>query len=807
MKKSILLVIFLMSMGALFAQSPSSFNYQAAVRDANGDILANQNVSFRISILEASASGTVLYEETHSVTTNDYGLVNLAIGTGTASAGDFTMISWGSNAHFIKTEMDVSGGSSFTEMSVQQLMSVPYALHAAVADSVKSNPSLQDSDGDTRFTVEDSNDIDEATIYIDSTRRYWFTDHNLEVIHGTQNLAIGYEVLDSFTVNPSQGANTALGYQVARQLVTGSYNTAIGWRAFVNKKAGYRGTALGAFSGYYDSATTANTALGYGTLYQNKNGNDNTAVGDRAMCYGNLLDRNVALGRNAMQNADSCSLNTAIGYHSLFLNKGDRNTALGEFSMYMNTEGNSNLALGNSAMKQADSGSNNVAVGSWALANTRVDNNTAVGYSSMITNTRGINNVAIGHSSMLIADSSNNNAAVGNFTLSKIKFGEGNVAVGYSAGYQFEGGFDNVMLGQQAMADAKGGDHNAAIGRFSLNRIESGSNNIAIGQDAIRNGKELSKNIGIGYRAMENADSLENNIAIGEVALYRSKSDRNTAIGTWALKDHLSGSYNTAIGHFAMIRNTSGANNTVVGDAALNNNITGSGITALGSNVLVRSTTSTADVAIGFGALQDLRSGSGNVTVGFLSGHSDTQQYNRITIGEFAQASSNHNAVIGNTSISSIGGYANWSNLSDGRFKTNVKEDVKGLDFIMALRPVTYNLDMDKVGAFTGEDAKFKNGIPAHIKEARTQKEAEVQSGFIAQEVEASAQELGYDFSGVQAPEDDNDHYTLRYAEFVVPLVKGMQEQQELILLQQAQIAQLRLELEQLKAGLTIIQE
>jgi uncharacterized protein YlxW (UPF0749 family) len=60
-------------------------------------------------------------------------------------------------------------------------------------------------------------------------------------------------------------------------------------------------------------------------------------------------------------------------------------------------------------------------------------------------------------------------------------------------------------------------------------------------------------------------------------------------------------------------------------------------------------------------------------------------------------------------------------------------------------------------------------------------KAAELQSGFIAQEVEAAADAVGYDFHGVDKPKNETSHYGLRYAEFVVPLVKAMQEQQELI--------------------------
>ncbi len=107
--------------------------------------------------------------------------------------------------------------------------------------------------------------------------------------------------------------------------------------------------------------------------------------------------------------------------------------------------------------------------------------------------------------------------------------------------------------------------------------------------------------------------------------------------------------------------------------------------------------------------------------------------------------------------------------------KKNIEEKVIGLDFIMALRPVTYNLDMDAIASF--------NETPDSLRLEESERKAEeiLQTGFIAQEVELAAKKLGYDFSGVDAPKNDKDNYGLRYSEFVVPLVKAMQEQQVMI--------------------------
>ncbi|HET6769079.1 MAG TPA: tail fiber domain-containing protein, partial [Chitinophagaceae bacterium] len=146
-----------------------------------------------------------------------------------------------------------------------------------------------------------------------------------------------------------------------------------------------------------------------------------------------------------------------------------------------------------------------------------------------------------------------------------------------------------------------------------------------------------------------------------------------------------------------------------------------------------------------------------------------------------------------NSSITSIGGFANWSNFSDGRFKRNVKEDVPGLAFITKLHPVTYTLDVDAINDFTSKD------LPADkkLQTVNPEKKNEIFTGFMAQEVEQVANSLGYNFSGIDKPKDaDKQTYALRYSDFVVPLVKAVQEQQKMI-------DELKKEIEELKKNIT----
>ena len=138
MKKLISSIIaLLMLSAAVFAQAPQSFKYQAVARDASGEVIANQAVSFQISILQGSESGTTVYTETLVDSTNQFGLVTLEIGTGTTT-DDFTGIDWGNDTYFIQIEMDATGGTSYILMGTSQLLSVPYALHAKIAESAGS---------------------------------------------------------------------------------------------------------------------------------------------------------------------------------------------------------------------------------------------------------------------------------------------------------------------------------------------------------------------------------------------------------------------------------------------------------------------------------------------------------------------------------------------------------------------------------------------------------------------------------------------------------------------------------------------
>jgi uncharacterized protein (TIGR02145 family) len=120
----------LMLSNLLFAQAPDKMSYQAIVRNSNNVVVSNHTVGMRISILQGNATGTSVYTETQTPTTNANGLIAIEIGTGTVVSGSFPNIDWANGPYFVKTETDPNGVSNYTLTGTSQLLSVPYALHS-----------------------------------------------------------------------------------------------------------------------------------------------------------------------------------------------------------------------------------------------------------------------------------------------------------------------------------------------------------------------------------------------------------------------------------------------------------------------------------------------------------------------------------------------------------------------------------------------------------------------------------------------------------------------------------------------------
>ncbi|GAP43986.1 chaperone of endosialidase [Lentimicrobium saccharophilum] len=523
-----------------------------------------------------------------------------------------------------------------------------------------------------------------------------------------------------------------------------------------------------------------NTVLGMQALQNGDAGTGITAIGAMALANATEQSDLVAVGDSALYNN---GLNAVQSYH------GTENTAVGPKSLYSNTTGFWNTALGYRAMYANTGGYYNTAVGHRALeCNTTGYQNTACGFPALKSNTQGERNAAFGSASLQTNTIGNYNSAFGYATLYSNTTGSSNVAIGLRALYSNTDRSDLVAIGDSAL-------YNNGL---NVSASYHATSNTAIGSNALYSNT-------VGY----------SNTAIGSGALYSNTYGYyNTAIGSEALYSDAYGCYNTALGYEALEKlgtYASGYGNCAIGYRSLEDLSDGSNNTAIGRSSLSNLSSGEDNVAVGDASGPYQWAGTSHCSrgtmLGVAAGVSQDFAENFTALGYYAEVDASYQVRIGNDNVTSIGGYTGWTTLTtDESYQFNVRENVAGLDFILKLRPVTYQMDVEKLADFRSKRRKNRPDSLENEKllrleaEGRQQKSMEVYSGFVAQEVEKAALETGYDFSGLDVPKSESGLYGLRYAEFVVPLVKGMQEQQAIIENQQKQIDELLKRIKELEA-------
>ena len=325
------------------------------------------------------------------------------------------------------------------------------------------------------------------------------------------------------------------------------------------------------------------------------------------------------------------------------------------------------------------------------------------------------------------------------------------------------------------------GIYNSAFGYYSLNLNTTGTKNSASGANVLRFNTTGSQNTGSGYASLYSNTTGNYNIGYGAYSLFLNTTGvQNTANGSNSLYNNLNGNYNTANGSSSLYTNVSGHYNTANGYLSLFKNISGYHNTASGFASLYANT-GNYNTALGSGSLSTNATGSYNTAIGYsadiINGLS-----NSIAIGNNTVVDASYKVRIGSTAITSIGGQVSWTTFSDGRYKKEIKENVPGLSFINSLRPVTYTVNVNGLNEYYNKGKKTLPENEANEKaDAETEKGISaagkiVHSGFIAQEVEAAATKLNFTFSGIDKPQSDDGLYGLRYDNFVMPLVKAVQE-------------------------------
>jgi len=359
-----------------------------------------------------------------------------------------------------------------------------------------------------------------------------------------------------------------------------------------------------------------------------------------------------------------------------------------------------------------------------------------------------------------------------------------NTFIGSYAGYSNTGGFGNTANGATALYGNTLGYNNTATGLWALSSNTTACQNTAVGYDALfsqaysnNNVTWNSDNVAIGYAALSsNAPTSTingiSNTAVGSFALTANTIGYdNTGIGTSALYTNTAGHENTALGRQSLFYNTIGEGNSANGYKSLRTNSTGSGNTAHGTFALFNSTIGSFNTAVGNHALENNTTGEQNSCLGNYSNTSLSNLGNATAIGSFAIVNTADKVRLGSSNVTVVEGQVAYSWPSDGRFKENLQHDVKGLDFILKLEPVSFNFNR----------LTYARHIHETITKEREEKLIDQSKnrsvGFIAQDVEKIIQQTGFaSFDAVHVPVNETDNYSMGYAEFVVPLVKAVQE-------------------------------
>lgn len=366
--KKLVLTLSIVFIGAFVkAQAPQAFNYQGVARDNAGNTLVNQSIGVQFDLRETTANGTVVYSETHTATTNNFGLFNLQVGNGTPSLGTLASIDWSNGPFFLEVSLDASGSTNYQSMGTSQLLSVPYALYAetsgngslpgptgpigptglsgtagptgstgadgATGPTGPQGPTgaftaLEDADEDTKIQVEANADDDTIRFITAGTEHFNMNSGRLQVLNTGRSIFIGEDagVNDDLTDN----RNLFIGYHAGKENVSGGDNTAIGNWSLDANTTGHTNTAIGGSSLTQNVSGEYNVGVGAGALFTNATGNSNTAVGTEALANVFSGGRNTAIGHGALgQISTSSHRNVAIGYEAGYMAGGTRNILIG----------------------------------------------------------------------------------------------------------------------------------------------------------------------------------------------------------------------------------------------------------------------------------------------------------------------------------------------------------------------------------------------------------------------------------------------------------------------------------------------
>ncbi len=453
MKKIAFLFGFILSLlpVILLSQTPENFNYQAVIRNSSGELVTDQDVGIKVSILDETSTGTILYSEEHAVSTNAYGQVAIEIGGGTLDSGDFSSIDWGINDKFLKLEVDIDGGTNYVPIGTSQMLSVPYALYANVATTAEllGTEGVYSTSSDTLFVVKDHSGNVVFVIFPDGAQ---------VIVNQEAKGKVG-----GFAVS-GRSPSKADDIDILKVTIDST-------RIYVNDTV----TAKGKVGGFAVSGRSPSKNTGNDLLFVT---GDSTRITFNKSAKGKVGGFAVS-GRSPGKGTLSSLLNLFednyfIGHESGINTTGTNNLFLGYESGLWNNSGASNVFIGPKSGHQNSIGFGNIFIGNYAgYHNSDIDSGTYVG-------TEGYFNVYIGYNSGADITKGKYNTFVGYATCASGITGEFNTYIGNQAGNQSKGN-ENVFLGVKAGELAREGSSNVFLGNFAGQRCYNGSKNVFIG--------------------------------------------------------------------------------------------------------------------------------------------------------------------------------------------------------------------------------------------------------------------------------------------------------------------------------------
>lgn len=795
--RSILLFIFSFSCFTASAQVPGGFNYQAIARDGvTGNPIANTLIKVKLSVLSDTSgfylnNGTYLWEEEHTgVKTDNSGMFSIVLGSPAAikiqgSAAAFADIDWKLPILYVGTKVALAPGYLYKVMGASRLWAVPYSK---VADEISGSLKKLSVSGETTDMEEPLFEVKNRTgqtvfaVYNEGVRVYvddgagkgtkgGFAIGSFDKTKGSQE----YFVVNSDCVRVYIDKNPAKA--VKGGFAVGSFNpvkagieeylrvTDDSTRIYVSEssKALKGGFAIGSFDPSKGPVTN----------------------------YVNLTPRNYLIGQQSGSRLTTGLYNNFMGYETGFnTTTGGYNTFVGYQAGKENLDGNGNVFIGYLSGEKNTWGSGNVFLG----MNTGQDfqggyNNTYIGTNAGQKLTGGNGNIFIGRDAgaglnfPVGAIPGSYNIVMGGSAAVYLNTGTNNVILGNIAGFWLTSGYDNLMSGNYAGYANTSGSENVFLGSYSGYSNISGEQNVFAG---IRSGyfnQTGKRNTFIGTGAGYSLTSGDRNVFIGAGA------GGNTAIQSDRLYiENSAADLNSALiyGEFDNDYLRFNANTDVFGRLGIGKNAAGARLDVAASNWDVLNTE--GDMRIGDGnyrfkiGVSTAGGGAGDVR---LTAHGGT---NRLILGGggkevlaltatqiYPWSDNTFSLGLPSNRWTTIYAVNGTINTSDARLKTNIESLSYGMDEIMKLRPVSFNWKEKPAG---------KKMI-----------------GLLAQEAEGVIPEI------VDTGSDDFQTMGINYSGLIPVLIKGIQDQQNIIKYQQQQIESqkneinlLREEMEQIKA-------